>query len=204
MLAHSGQSKRQGSVSLESGFSDEVEALRTAWRRSTDSQFICGLPGKEYELWSNVSLRMGVMDALRVGRQGPVLALDAPLMLGRQIYKALPIAVAESFFGVGLSAADILLNAERAETEFATAGIEGSHVVVVSSNALRSPMFLFDCIIGAAATDASIAFLSDIHRAALDLRSGSMTVQTAYGMSNLGDCQIYEAAEIFGHTIKHY
>lgn len=196
--------KRKSTFTLDTKFNDDIEAVRNAWKRSTDSQFICGLPGKEYEVWTNVSLRMGVLDLLREGRGMHGSSDSSQLALGKHIYKALPWAVARAICSLDWTPAEILQNAERAELEFATAGIESCHILAVGAEVLASPIKLFDCVMGSAATESSVAFLSDIHKNDLSQRQLVLTHQTPYGLTNLQDGQILESMEVFGRTPKTY
>lgn len=204
MYTGSSAIKSRAKVNFDTKFSDQLEALRTGWRRSTDCQFICGLPGKEYELWTNVSLRMTVLDAIREAKIISAFTEISQLALGKHIYKAIPNALVRALENLDFTASEIIQNAERAETEFATAGIESNHILVVGVKALNDPMQLFDCVIGAAATDSSIAFLSDIHRVDLDQRAATLTSQTPFGLSHIQDCHIFEASEIFGQAARRY
>ena len=180
-------------------FSDQLEVFRSIWKRSVDAQFICGLPGKEYELWTHVSLRVAVLDGIREGRLKTASSSEVGhLALGKNIYKALPLGILRALSILDFTDEELRLNAERAESEFASLGAESGHILVLSSRHLNNPIKLFDCVIGSAATDVSVAFLSEVHQVDLSHRMSRLTMQTAFGFTNIQDGQLFEIDELYG------
>lgn len=199
------QRARTHSTWIESAFSEQLTKFCAQWKRSTETSFICGLPGKEYEVWTNVSLRMTVLDAVREGR----LSLSQPadsisLALARNIYRSLPTMLGRALAAAEFDQLDIHRTAERSENEFRSAGVDFSHTIAVSSKILFDGPALVDCVLGAAATDANVMFLSDIHRVDFDQRCKSWSVQTPLGFSAISDSKIVQSCDLFDIARRHY
>ena len=206
-MAFNAQPQRPRSLGswIETAFSEQLTKFCAQWKRSTETSFICGLPGKEYEVWTNVSLRMTVLDAVREGR----LSLSQPadsvsLALARNIYRNLPTMLGRALAAAEFDQLDIHRTAERSEAEFRAAGIDGSHTIALSSKILFDGPALIDCVLGAAATDANAMFLSDIHRVDFEQRCKAWSIQTPVGFSAISDSKIVQSCDLFNIARRHY